>query len=140
MWNDEHRGYDFEKQDLLEISVVDVPANAEALIAAGLQSDYDDLRSKSAMPQPLDYGVKLRQWLHNTETGIQVPVVADWKAFESMFDRATQHTAVDGVTQHETTSPTTLYCSSRMDSQRSLSIHFSPVFLLVKYHEVFSSQ
>lgn len=34
MWNEERRGVDFEEQELLEFSVVPVPANPEALIAA----------------------------------------------------------------------------------------------------------
>jgi HK97 family phage prohead protease len=33
-WNDERGGYDFEKQELLEFSVVPVPANADALMQA----------------------------------------------------------------------------------------------------------
>lgn len=33
-YNDDHAGYDFKRQDLLEFSVVPVPANPEALIAA----------------------------------------------------------------------------------------------------------
>ena len=35
VYNDDHHGYDFQRQELLEHSVVPVPANPEALIAAG---------------------------------------------------------------------------------------------------------
>lgn len=35
VWNDEHKGYDFHRTELLEVSIVAVPANQEALIAAG---------------------------------------------------------------------------------------------------------
>ena len=37
VWNDEHNGYDFKEQDLLEYSVVPVPANPEALLAASVE-------------------------------------------------------------------------------------------------------
>lgn len=36
IWNDEHNGYDFQGQELLELSIVPVPANQEALLAAAL--------------------------------------------------------------------------------------------------------
>ena len=34
LWNDDHKGYDFEQQELLEHSFVPVPSNPEALVAA----------------------------------------------------------------------------------------------------------
>ncbi len=39
VYNEAHSGYDFKEQELLEISIVPVPANPEALIAAGLGGD-----------------------------------------------------------------------------------------------------
>lgn len=36
-WTERATGFDFEKAELLEVSVVSVPANAEALIAAGIR-------------------------------------------------------------------------------------------------------
>lgn len=45
VWNDEHGGYDFEEQDLLEFSIVPVPANPEALLAASAEGiDTSPLR------------------------------------------------------------------------------------------------
>ena len=38
VWNEEHNGYDFHRTELLEVSIVAVPANQEALIAAGLDT------------------------------------------------------------------------------------------------------
>lgn len=36
VWNDEHKGYDFSEQELLEHSIVPVPSNPEALEAASV--------------------------------------------------------------------------------------------------------
>ena len=41
VFNDEHGGYDFKVQDLLEFSIVPVPANPEALIAASVDAGID---------------------------------------------------------------------------------------------------
>lgn len=45
MYNDEHKGYDFHKVELLEVSIVAVPANQEALIAAGFDRGVVKLNS-----------------------------------------------------------------------------------------------
>ncbi len=39
VYNETHNGYDFKRQELLEISIVPVPANAEALVAAHIDGD-----------------------------------------------------------------------------------------------------
>jgi HK97 family phage prohead protease len=64
MYNEERRGYDFVEQELLEWSIVPVPANAEALqLAKDLKLDFEPIKQWAI--QALDY------W--SEEKGVYVP-------------------------------------------------------------------
>jgi HK97 family phage prohead protease len=91
IWNDEHNGYDFQGQELLEISVVPVPANQEALLAAGLKSSG----AIDALLSDLD-PLKTIETIH---------------CIRALNSGLTQ----GGVTQHATT-PAAMYCSTGLPS------------------------
>jgi HK97 family phage prohead protease len=62
VWNDDHKGYDFTRNELLEISVVPVPANQEALLAAGVDAStakwYSGISKGAAAQVVLDQIIK----------------------------------------------------------------------------------
>jgi HK97 family phage prohead protease len=70
-YNEDRRGYDFEEQELLEFSIVPVPANAEALVDA------------KAAGIPIEH---LRDWaiqvLDGMEPGLWVPKATALRALE----------------------------------------------------------
>lgn len=58
VYNDEHGGYDFKRQELLEVSLVTVPANPEALMAAGLGTDPSAYEPAELPPDTI------KDWVH----------------------------------------------------------------------------
>jgi HK97 family phage prohead protease len=107
VWNDEHNGYDFEANELLEISVVPVPANQEALLAAGLDESFakqfSDM-SKEAAASILLKDIISMAMSHNSTTQLK-------------------DTALGGET-HKETAPEAMFlsCSSNDDSGSSVII------------------
>lgn len=92
VWNDEHAGYDFERNELLEISVVPVPANQEALLAAGLDLDT-------------------AKWYGGLTKGQAASMVLDTIIKEAINFNAAGDEPGGGTTQTDETTPMAMYVS-----------------------------
>lgn len=67
VYNEEHKGYDFKRHELLEHSVVPVPANPEALIAASVQGiDVEPMYEWAAKVLDDPAGDRIALWLPRT--------------------------------------------------------------------------
>jgi HK97 family phage prohead protease len=99
VWNDEHAGYDFQENELLEVSVVPVPANQEALLAAGIDG-------------------QTARWFAGISKGAAASVVLDTIIKEAInHNREVAVQPAGGETQHETT-PQTMYLSSTLNGAK----------------------
>jgi hypothetical protein len=75
-YNAEREGYDFKRAELLEVSVVPVPANQEALIAAGVGGDAARwLRRQLADGREVTTEAEARQIIANVVTDTMAGVV-----------------------------------------------------------------
>jgi HK97 family phage prohead protease len=108
VWNDEHAGYDFERNELLEISVVPVPANQEALLAAGIDADT-------------------AKWYGGMTKGAAASMVLDEIIKTAINFNVANEPPVDGATQKDETTSAVMYvsCASETDSGDTTAVTYT---------------
>lgn len=98
VWNEEHNGYDFQSNELLEVSVVPVPANQEALLAAGIEPGF--AKAFSEMSTGAAASLVLKDIINAAMT----------------YNKSTTDTVIGGETHTVETTPQTLFVSNATDS------------------------